>query len=126
MVDGEVTRNEGGLEDTYLRLTTDNRNGRNAEALHVENGGAVNEEDGAATEDENGGGVSEEDGGPNNARDEDLGGTGDEPVTQGVNEVPIFDGRDDYSCDGEGNSRKKTNAYVGVFVSPDGLTWSCL
>ncbi|CAH9067923.1 unnamed protein product [Cuscuta epithymum] len=92
---------------------TDNGNGRNAEAMNVENGGVVNEEDGAVTEDGKGRTVNEEDGGPNNARDKDLGGTGGGPVTQGVNEVPIFDDRDDYNCYGEGNSREKTNADVG-------------
>ncbi|CAH9121914.1 unnamed protein product [Cuscuta epithymum] len=60
MVDGEVTGNDGGLEDTpYLRRMTDNGNGRNVEALNVENGGAVNEEDGVANG--NGGSVNEED-----------------------------------------------------------------
>ncbi|CAH9098634.1 unnamed protein product [Cuscuta europaea] len=113
MVDGEVTGNNGGVEDTYLRRTTVDENGRNAKTLNMENGGAVNEEDEVATENGNGGVVSDEDGGLNNARDEGFGGTGGRPVTQGVNEVPTFDGRDDYSFEGEGNRRGKTTTYVG-------------
>ncbi|CAH9130706.1 unnamed protein product [Cuscuta epithymum] len=97
MVDGEVTGNDGGLEDTYDgRRKWKKRRSCERRRWSCDGGWkwwAVNEEDG----------------GPNNVRDEDLGGTGGGHVTQGVNEVPIFDSRDDYSCDGEENSREKTN-----------------